>query len=260
MSAVELVPGIASTEERNRFAAGTVAVPCSDLARYHHFTHDLTILDVPDGSIISFHRSASVVQNMNEIVRGMAEESEWLWIIGDDHTFQRDTVLRLLARGLDVVAPLCARRGPPFSLVAFDERTGEDEHGRPLYHVLQYDELPARGGLLEVEVCGTAGMLVRRAVLDAIGYPWFANSDGITANEDVEFCRRARAAGFRVWVDCDVRIGHLGVVAVWPDRRNETWGMTLDFQGEGRNDIFIAGGIRPNDQGAPDRRAGTLDW
>lgn len=246
--------------DRSQFGPGTVVVPCNDLARYHHFTHDLTLLDVPDGTVISLHRSASVVQNMNEAIEALTPESEWAWIIGDDHTFERDVILRLLDRDVDIVVPLCARRGPPFALVAFDEECGTDKHGRPLYHVMQFNDLPPSGGMVEVVSAGTAGMLVKRHVLDEMGHPWFANSDGITANEDVEFCRRARAAGYKVWLDCDVRIGHIGVMSVWPDQRNGHWGLTLDFQGAGRNDIFIAGGIHPNDSGAPDQRAGTLDW
>ena len=245
---------------REDFPAGTVAIPCNDLARYHHFTHDLTLLDVPDGTVISMHRSASIVQNMNQIVEAMlATDSAWMWIIGDDHTFKRDTVLRLLAHDLDIVAPLCSRRGPPFSLVAFDYQQGEDELGRPLYHALQYDELPEHG-LVPVTAAGTAGMLVKRHVLEAIGNPWFENSDGRTQNEDIEFCRKAVDAGYQIHVDVDTSIGHIGVFATWPTRRQNEWGITFDFQGQGRNDIFIAGGIRPNDQGAPDTRTGTLDW
>lgn len=251
---------IASVEERNQYPPGVVGIPCSDMARYHLFTTSLTLLDVPDGTDIAIHTSASVVENMNTIVRHMPEECEWLWVVGDDHTFSRDIVLRLLAHDVDIVVPLCARRTPPFSLVAFDREDGEDEHGRPVYHVMQYDEIPNEP-LVEIVAAGTAGMLIKRRVLDEMGYPWFSNSDGFTINEDVEFCRRARELGYKVWLDTTVAIGHLGVVAVVPARRGGMRGFSLNFPGGGgNNEIFIPGGVRSDDQWPSGARTGTLDW
>lgn len=223
---------------------GSVIVPCHDLARYHHFTHDLMILDVPDGSTVLFNRSASITQNLNQATETFMEgDGEWIWQIGDDHTFQRDVVMRLLAHQVDIVAPLCTRRGPPFSLVAFDaEAEGTDELGRQMYHSLQFEDLPEHG-LLEVIAAGGAGMLIRRGVLEAIGYPWFENSDGLTTDEDMQFCRRAREAGFTIWVDVDTAIGHLGIVNAVPTRRAGMWGLTLDLQGAGQAQFFMPGGM-----------------
>src|SRR5262245_33046884 len=136
--AVAIQPEADLSDLRHNHAAGTVVVPCHDLARYHHFSHDLTMLDVPDGTLISFQRSASVVQNLNEAVREMLDtDSEWAWFIADDHAFPRDVVVRLLEDDEDIVAPVCCRRGPPFSLVLFDREVGEDEYGRMQYHVIQ---------------------------------------------------------------------------------------------------------------------------
>jgi hypothetical protein len=245
---------------RDSYPPGMVAIPCNDLARYHMFTHDLTLLDLPNGTEISMQRSASIVQNLNESVRALlASDVAWLWVIGDDHGFARDTVLRLLAHDVDIVAPLVCRRGPPFSLLAFDEESGVDELGRTLYHAIQPDELPPHG-LLPVAAAGSAGMLIKREVFEALEEPWFENSDGYTQNEDVEFCRKARAAGYEVHIDVDTRIGHIGLVLIRPDRRGDQWGVTFDFAASQRNDIFIAGGVRPGDQGAPDTRTGILGW
>lgn len=239
-------------------------VPCADHARYHHFTHDIVLLDVPDETKIAIQRSASVVQNMNAMVEEMlAGDSAWAWIIGDDHCFPRDIVVSLLAHDVDIVVPLCTRRSPPFGLVAFTEpQEGEekvDPLGRPFWHIIQFDELP-KHGLMEIHAAGTAGMLVKREVFERMEGPWFENSDTISTNEDVTFCRKARDLGFKVMLDVDSRIGHIGNFAAWPDRRGGDWGLTLDFQGQGQNHIFLAGGIRSRDNGTPDTRTGTLDW
>lgn len=248
-------------EIRRNGPPGLVIVPCHDQARYHQFTHDLTLLDVPDGSVINFQRSASVVQNLNAAVQDlMADEAlEWAWFIADDHAFRRDVVLRLLARDLDIVVPLVTRRGPPYSLVVFDEHVGEDEYGRRMYHTIQFDELPPEGGLIELAACGSAGMLVKREVFEKIPFPWFENSDGMTCNEDVEFCRKAAEAGYSIYCDTDAQIGHIGNVAAWPCVLDGVWGIVFDFQGAGRNTIWMPGGVQVKEDGIS-TASGQVDW
>ena len=94
---------------------------------------------------------------------------DWLWIMGDDHLFDPDILNRLLARELDVVVPLVAKRMPPFEPVIFSRLVDAEGH---VYKKYRYEQLPT-SGLLEVPVAGTAGMLVRRPVLNAVGDPWF---------------------------------------------------------------------------------------
>jgi len=279
-----VLPLPVSTQERLTYPPGTIVIPCHDLARYHQFTHDMHLLDVPDGTIASYQRSLSIVQNLNEAVKAMLQEqkppvdeagnpkldefgeplpappdSQWAWFIADDHCFSRTVVVDLLRRDVDIVVPLVCRRGPPYSLVIFDDERGEDEHGRTMYHQVQYDELPEDGGLFEVHAAGSAGMMVKRHVFEEIGFPWFENSDGISTNEDVEFCRKAREAGFKIWCDTDVRLGHLGAVAAWPARREGEWGIVFDFQGVGQNQIWMPGGVRASDEGVG-TATGQVDW
>src|SRR5512142_2967350 len=157
LAAVETTPVL----HKGMFPPGAMLVPCHDMARYHQFTYDLMLLDVPDGTVPIMNRSSSIVQNMNMSVEMMLNTpAERAWIIGDDHGFKRDIVLQLLKHDVDVVVPLCTKRGPPFSLVIYDRQCGEDEQGRPLYNTMQFHDLPLDGELFEVEAAGTAGMLV----------------------------------------------------------------------------------------------------
>ena len=259
MATATQLQAVEPVKDVNDFPRGTVVVPTHDLARYHQFTYDLTLLDVPDGTQISFQRSASIVQNLNHAVEAFLEDTEsaWCFFLGDDHTFNRDLCLRMLRHEVDIVAPLCVMRGPPFSLVQFNEQRGEDDLGRPLYRKMGFDELPAEDGLFEVTASGCAGMLVKRRVFEALERPWFRNSDNITVNEDMVFCRRVRELGFKILIDPASRIGHMGMVAAWPDRRDGVWGLTLDFQGAGHNQIFVPGGVKLDE---PTAEKGTLEW
>lgn len=140
---------------------------------------------------------------------------------------------------------MCVRRGPPFTLVAFDHQRGTNEDGQPLYHMMNLTDLPDHG-LIEVPATGSAGMLIRRHVLDELGPPWFENSNGLTIDEDVEFCRKAREAGFRVMIDVDTQIGHIGTIVASPSYQQGQWGLLIDFLGRGENKIFLPGGVRPD--------------
>src|SRR4030095_6664312 len=121
--------------DKDDYPAGALILPCHDLARYHQFTFDLQVLDAPDGTLPLMNRSASVLQNLNAGIETMMETSaQWAWIIGDDHSFQRDTLLKLLAHDVDIVAPLCTKRVPPFPLVVYDSDDGVDEQGRTKYN------------------------------------------------------------------------------------------------------------------------------
>lgn len=229
--------------------AGTIGVACGELARYTAFTMSLATTEQPLGTRLSIVTSASVVDNLNEIVRDLRDEDEWLWLIGDDHCWEPETLLRLLAvreeYGADIVVPLVCRRNPPWDLVLYKRQTGTDENGYPIWEAYGYDELP-ESGAFPVAAGGTAGMLIGREILDSLGDPWFGSTDGIVLNEDLWFCHRARAAGATIVATADVAIGHIGTYRVFPFRRGETWGTYTDFAaiGSGRQSLFLAGGPR----------------
>lgn len=226
---------------------GTVALPCGELGRYHAFTYCLAALTYPAGSRLGMAKGLSIPSNLNTIIRNMV--GDWVWLIGDDHVFQPDIIQQLGRNDVDVVVPLCVRRQPPFSLVVFK---GEDDDG---YVPFAYDEIP--DGLFEVHAAGTAGMLIRRHVLEAVGDPWFENADREQATEDLEFCRKIRQGGFRIHADPTVLLGHIGTFTAWPRRVNGDLGIFFDM-GETRdgalNSIFVRPGARDG-EGASDGRA-----
>ena len=178
------------------------------MALLHHQTP-------PDSKLIAT-KSVDIVGNMNTIVRGM--HGEWLWILGTDHVMDFDLCRKLLdelARPeVDIVVPVCLKRSPPYDPVIYSHQNEKDEY-------VGYTDLP-QSGLHEIWAAGSAGMMVKRWVLEAIGAtdgPWFRNDDkGL--NEDLTFCADARAVGARLWVRADALLGHIGQVSVWPAFRD----------------------------------------
>ena len=202
---------------------GTIGIPCSEQWRYAMFGMSLLGVQRPPGSIVSCQPGANVAGNLNEIIKQL--HGDWLWLIGDDHTMPVDIIPRLWAHDVDIVAPLCLRRSPPYLTVISTPPNERGELG-----VLPLDKCQ---GLMNVYAVGTAGMLIKRRVLDGMEPPWFRlgqiNPD--LMSEDIEFCMRARKAGFDVWVDCDTTIGHIEPVVVQPVRDKATgeWRVGLDL-------------------------------
>ena len=217
---------------------GTIALPTHEMGRFLLFTVSIAGTNQPPGCYLNAAASASVTENLNTIMGGLRDEDAWVWIMGDDHCWSNTALvdmLRTLDRHpeIDVLVPLVTKRNPPWHLVIFDE-TGEHHDGTPAFRPIPWERVPAHG-VFEVDAAGSAGMLIRREVIDAMDDPYFYstldhNGRQVVLNEDVTFCTRIRHEhGFRVFATADVVLGHLGVFNVRPMHNGERWGALTEF-------------------------------
>jgi hypothetical protein len=218
-----------------RHPPGAVIVPCQDTARYHRFTASLTNLQLPEGSHVIFGIGTSIVDNLNSSIRRLRAEDEWVWIVGDDHVFPPDTLMRLLERDADMIAPLCVRRGPPFPLVHYQAPLFD---GSPHHRTVQFSDLPETDEPFEVQVTGSLP-LIRRYVLDELTDPWFTDPPG----EEFGFCKAARSAGFVIYVDPAVTVGHISEIVAYPAHQDGEWGLLVDHVGADPQPVFYPGGM-----------------
>lgn len=213
-----------------QYPPGVVGVIAQDTARFSMFAASLTGIEVPPGTSIKWIFGHSVAGNCNELVRTLLQEApdaQWLWILGDDHSFSSDLLMKLLAHDCDIVAPLCLTRNPPYKPVMFSDWADE---GAPLRKRLWLDDHPD-GGLVEIHSVGSAGLLVKREVFEELADPWFESGVVGDTGEDVYFCDKARDAGFYLYGDLDANLGHLTTAAVWPVRQPEGWTYGFSFMG-----------------------------
>lgn len=196
----------------------TIAV-CMPMARAAHpnTMRCLLKLDLPRPyhflDLVGFQ--VDVARNMlTETACSFDDVTHLLWI-DDDMTFEEDAARRLLAHDLPIVGGLCFGRRHPYPpiLVHLTERG----------YSFQYD-YPE--GLVEVDATGGAFLLVKKEVFykifekDKIG-AW----SPLGVGEDMSFCRRARAVGYKVFVDTSVKIGHMGEACIEADygKRNRAF-------------------------------------
>ena len=228
---MELAANIVPEYVNPNHPPGAICIASGELSRYPSFPSSLINLLRPQGTTIEWHCGLNVAANFNAGVRRMMANPalQWAWIMGDDHEFEPTTLLRLLNREVDVVVPLCVRRQPPFIPVLFKEPENDTPLGQfPPHH---WHQIPSHG-LHEVYTAGSAGMLIRRHVLEKIADPWFelGRMGKDLSNEDTYFCQKAQQAGARIYADTDVQLGHWTPMAMWPARTESgVWAVGLDL-------------------------------
>ena len=162
-----------------------------------------------------------IAQARNLITRNaLAMGADYLLWIDDDMTFSPAAVLRLMQRRVPIVGGLCFNRHAPSypPVLLRKHAANRNLDNSPMGFV--YDFPP--DSLFEVDATGGAFLLVQRKVFEQIPVTpeaqWWTPIDmpGL-GSEDVSFCVRAQRAGFKIFVDTGVRIGHKAEVKIDAD-------------------------------------------
>jgi hypothetical protein len=148
-----------------------------------------------------------------------------LMFIDADIAFPPDGIEKLLSRNKDIVGGLYFGRVAPFPVYKIKHKT-ENALANPL--------VPPKEELFEVEGIGTGFLLINMDVFKKIDPPFFyfctpgeygmvsAPFPNNELGEDVSFGLKARAAGFKVWCDQTIQLGHMGSSMV-TRQQNDDW-------------------------------------
>lgn len=138
---------------------------------------------------------------------------DYLLFLDDDHIFDwKETpnaeaynfLGKLIAHDKDIVGCLYYHRTGKYRPVLMKQGKGK------AYHFLTDDEIS--GGLQRVDVQGGGVMLIKLKIFDRIKPPYFEpemQTDGDNYGTDIQLCRKATQAGFEVWCDTSITVGHL---------------------------------------------------
>jgi hypothetical protein len=109
----------------------------------------------------------------------------------------------LLFNDVDIVVPLFFKANKVIEPLIFDI----DGLGNivPIYDYPKDSLFEVPGG------AGTGVMLIKTDVLRAMDEPVWRGSVDPTYSEDIEFCKRARSLGFRVWCNSSVKVGQMNL-------------------------------------------------
>lgn len=152
----------------------------------------------------------------NAIVKAALQNSaDYIWMLDDDHvldigrargvTSAYDLPIKLVKhlegnQKIAVVGALYFQRGGEYSPVIMQESRDDD---RPYF--LTHPEIANQ--MQRVDVTGGGCMMIRASVFDKIEEPWFKPEHDW--GTDVQLCKQVRAAGYEVWCDTSLEIGHM---------------------------------------------------
>lgn len=147
-----------------------------------------------------------IQENRESIVEKALEgDISRLLFVDHDMLFEPQDVEQLYNRGKDIIgAPFSLRTTPsnPFETVK-----NKDLHGNEIWE--EYEN-----GLIKCCAVGTGFMLINLEVFKKIPKPWFqleySKEGKLQYGEDMSFCRKAREAGYDIWCDTKVKLGHIG--------------------------------------------------
>ena len=203
-----------------------IGIPTAEVARSGYFYDHFNALEKPVGTVCTFARGQSPARNRNMIIEQMfAYDCTHILFLDDDVTFNPDLLNRLLAHDVDMVTGLYLMRNYPHSPIIFDHA---DELGRCITCWSKQSE-----GLVEIVAAGLGACLIKREVFEKMEKPWIRLGELESDQwcDDLGFFKRAREAGFKLFCDMSVCVGHIASVMIYPSFREGAWHIVYDTKG-----------------------------
>jgi hypothetical protein len=204
-----------------------IAVPTADTARQAHFYDYFNMIDKPLGTVISSAHGQSPARNRNLMIQqALDNDCSHVLFIDDDTAPPPDILHRLLSRNLDIVSGLYLMRSFPHQPIIFNKT---DEDGRCTHSFLEDDKT----GLIEVVACGLGAVMIHTRVFKALEQPWIrlGELEKDHWSDDIGFFQRVRKAGFQIYCDLNVKVGHMQQVTLWPVYKDGKWFTSYDTRG-----------------------------
>jgi GT2 family glycosyltransferase len=185
---------------------------------YGRFAESLFNAATHEHAAVISESELSIAEARNVLVKTfLSTGREWLYMTDTDTIFRPDVISRLLRNAdqdhLVISALLYANGHPPFPIMY--ERIADMSLDYAVFQVIQKWEPKT---LVRVDAVGAGCLLVHRDVFLEIEkkFPrrasiWFEYSSmgSVVIGEDFTFCMRAADAGFGIYVDTAVRVGHI---------------------------------------------------
>lgn len=191
-----------------------IGIPVRDMINAS-FAHDLAMMvgwhskHYPEHEIgIATKMGTLIVNQRQDLVKeALIGEADYLLFLDADMRFPMNTLERLIARDVDIVASNYPTRRLPPKPTAFKE----------LHPTIPCYTREDSTGIEEVVAAGAGVMLIKTHLLWTMELPLFSiDWDDYHRNftgEDVYFCKKARESGYTVWVDHDLskQVMHVGM-------------------------------------------------
>lgn len=185
--------------------------------------HDVRMVKDKNGrskyaTLMAHKRATNIPTGRNEICeRALETGAEYILMLDSDMAFPNHSLRQLLALDKDIVSALAVKKDYPYEPV-MGNKADSSKVLAPATLITSWEE----GELLKVDGVGTAFFLFKTSVLQKMKWPYFHHArgdecDGGSIGSDMYFCFKAGEAGFDVFVDTSLKIGHIGDYAATID-------------------------------------------
>ncbi len=143
---------------------------------------------------------------------GQIDYTHLMWI-DSDVVFNPQQFQALLDYDKDIVSGIY-KMGGGNNFATVEEWDEEYFEKNGAFNFWNEEDIKDRTGLIDVAYTGLGWMLIKRGVFEKLKYPWFrplwkefGDLKDFTS-EDTAFCLMAKEAGFNIYVDPTIRVGH----------------------------------------------------
>jgi hypothetical protein len=160
---------------------------------------------------------------------------DYVFFVDSDTIVPADAIVRLMGRQKDIVAGLYRGRRPPFPFILRPLGVTDEDAKKTIF--MPYWK---PGDLQEVDRVGLGCMLIRTAIFEKMRRPWFffnrapsfapgakseraLKSRWVGGGEDWWFCKSAKEAGFRIWIDTSILCLHETRIYIGPESNRPTF-------------------------------------
>lgn len=182
-----------------------------------------TIISQDYSSMVNYARckvaGADVTRGRHQTPFGGKVNYDYMMWIDSDIQFIVEDFFQLLKMNKDIASGWYSQPGGMTPVVEKMDDEYFKSHG--YYEFISADTMSNRGDIFKVDYIGFGWVLIKRGVFESISYPWFApklikigEDLEDVCSEDVSFCIDAKNAGYDIWVDPKIRVGHEKVLTI----------------------------------------------
>lgn len=166
-------------------------------------------------SQVTFLQNSLVYDARHKLaVEALVTEADRVLFLDSDMVFSSDIMKRLacdMDEGRDMVCGLCFKRVLPTKPTLYKKLSfinGKNES-------VIYTDYP-KNTIFEIDGCGFGAVMMSTQLLQNVfeqfEYP-FAPMAGVFG-EDISFCYRVKQAGYKMYCDSRIKVGHIGSIVI----------------------------------------------
>lgn len=186
-----------------------IAIPCMDQVPAH-FAQSLAMLRKVGDCAVAFQVGSLVYTSRNNLsIQALNMNAEYILWLDSDMVFQPDLLERMFKvmeeNKLDFLSGLYYRRAKPYTPIIFDKLEMREDG----CHWHNLETVPSE--LIEIEGCGFGVVLMKTEIIaNVFGSQGDLFTPLMGVGEDLSFCWRARQAGYKLYLDPSISLGHVG--------------------------------------------------